>query len=83
MISLNRKVPYTSSPKPTTWSHLNDSQPRPSETSQMNKVRQVSIVLREVADTVRVTERPKKLKPLDIMSVNIHERRRGGVNIVG
>lgn len=32
----------------------------------MKRVRQVSIVLREVADTVRVTERPKKLKPLEI-----------------
>jgi hypothetical protein len=30
----------------------------------MNKVRQVSIVERDVAETVRVTERPKKLKPL-------------------
>ena len=30
----------------------------------MNKVRQVSMVLREVAETVRVTDKPKKLKPL-------------------
>lgn len=30
----------------------------------MNNVRQVSMVLREVADTERVTDRPKKLKPL-------------------
>lgn len=47
-----------------TWSHLKDSQPRPRETSQMKRVRQVSIVLREVAETERVTDRPKKLKPL-------------------
>jgi hypothetical protein len=43
---------------------LNVSQPSPSDTTQMNSVRQVSMVEREVAETVRVTERPKKLKPL-------------------
>lgn len=64
MISLNRPVAQTSSTKPRTCSHLNDSQPRPSETTQMKRVRQVSIVLREVAEIWRVTERPKKLKPL-------------------
>jgi len=63
-ISLNRAVPQTKSAKPATCSHLNDSQPRPSETSQMKSVRQVSIVLRAVALICRVTERPKKLKPL-------------------
>ena len=63
-ISLNRAVPQTSSAKPTTCSHLKDSQPRPSETSQMKSVRQVSIVLRAVALICRVTLRPKKLKPL-------------------
>lgn len=47
-----------------TCSHLNDSQPRIKETSQIKSVRQVSIVLREVAETERVTDRPKKLKPL-------------------
>ena len=31
---------------------------------QMNRVRQVSIVLLDVAEMERVTERPKKLKPL-------------------
>ena len=30
----------------------------------MNRVRQVSMVERDVADTDRVTESPKKLKPL-------------------
>lgn len=64
MISLNRKVPYTRSAKPTTCSHLKDSQPKPSDTIQMNNVRQVSMVDLEVAETVRVTDRPKKLKPL-------------------
>lgn len=64
MMSLNKKVPYTSNAKPTTCSHLNDSQPRPSDTIQMNSVRQVSMVDREVAETVRVTDSPKKLKPL-------------------
>lgn len=34
----------------------------------MKSVREVSIVLREVAETVRVTERPKKLKPLYLIS---------------
>ena len=63
-ISLNSAVPQTSSAKPTTCSHLKDSQPRPSETSQMKSVRQVSIVLRAVALICRVTDRPKKLKPL-------------------
>jgi hypothetical protein len=63
-ISLNNAVPQTSSAKPSTCSHLNVSQPRPSETSQMNSVRHVSIVLRAVAEIWRVTERPKKLKPL-------------------
>jgi hypothetical protein len=64
MISLNKNVPYTSNAKPSTWSHLNVSHPSASETSQMNNVRQVSMVLRDVADTVRVTDSPKKLKPL-------------------
>lgn len=68
MTSLNRNVPYTSNANPATWSHLNVSQPRPRETSQMKSVREVSIVLREVAETVRVTERPKKLKPLYLIS---------------
>lgn len=63
-ISLNSAVPQTSSAKPSTCSHLNVSQPRPSETSQMKSVRHVSIVLRAVAEIWRVTERPKKLKPL-------------------
>lgn len=61
---LNRKVKYTSSAKPTTCSHLKVSQRRPSETIQMKSVRHVSMVERDVALTVRVTERPKKLKPL-------------------
>lgn len=43
---------------------MNVSQPRPSETTQMKRVLQVSMVEREVALTVRVTERPKKLNPL-------------------
>jgi len=63
-ISLNKNVPYTNNANPRTCSHLNVSQPRPSETIQMKSVRQVSIVEREVAETVRVTERPKKLNPL-------------------
>jgi hypothetical protein len=62
--SLKRNVPYTSKANPTTCSHLKVSQPRPRETIQIKSVRQVSIVEREVALTVRVTERPKKLKPL-------------------
>lgn len=61
---LNRKVKYTNSANPTTCSHLNVSQPRPSETIQMNSVRHVSMVEREVALTLRVTESPKKLNPL-------------------
>jgi hypothetical protein len=52
---------------------LNVSQPRPSDTTQMNSVRQVSIVEREVAETVRVTERPKKLKPLRCVSELLRE----------
>jgi hypothetical protein len=67
--SLNKNVPYTSSANPATCNHLNDSQPRPSDTTQMNSVRQVSIVERDVADTVRVTESPKKLKPLCFVSI--------------
>jgi hypothetical protein len=63
-MSLNKKVPYTSKTKPRTWSHLNVSHPRPSETIQIPRVRQVSIVLRAVADRRRVTLMPKKLKPL-------------------
>lgn len=61
---LNTNVAYTSMAKPTIWSHLNVSQPKPSETTQIKSVRQVSIVERAVALTLRVTERPKKLKPL-------------------
>ena len=61
---LKRKVKYTRRTNPSTCSHLNVSQPRPRETSQMNRVLQVSMVEREVALTLLVTERPKKLKPL-------------------
>jgi hypothetical protein len=43
---------------------LKVSQPRPRDTIQMKSVRHVSMVERDVAETVRVTERPKKLKPL-------------------
>ena len=64
-ISLKRAVPQTNSTKPTTCSHLKVSQPSPRLTIQMKRVRQVSIVLREVAEMTRVTLRPKKLKPLD------------------
>lgn len=63
-MSLNRKVPYTNNAKPTTCNHLKLSQPRPSETIQMKSVLHVSMVERDVAETVRVTERPKKLNPL-------------------
>jgi hypothetical protein len=63
-MSLKRKVPYTNIAKPTTCNHLNVSHPRPRETTQMKRVRQVSIVERAVAETERVTERPKKLNPL-------------------
>jgi hypothetical protein len=47
---------------------LNVSHPRNRETIQMKRVRQVSIVDLAVADTVRVTERPKKLNPLEEVS---------------
>ncbi len=47
---------------------MNDSQPRKRETIQMNRVLHVSIVERDVALTVRVTERPKKLNPLNGVS---------------
>lgn len=65
---LNKKVKYTSRANPRIWSHLNVSHPKPRETIQMNRVLQVSIVDREVALTLRVTERPKKLKPLESVS---------------
>lgn len=61
---LNTKVAYTSNANPTICSHLNVSQPRPRETIQMNSVRHVSIVDRDVALTLLVTDKPKKLKPL-------------------
>lgn len=61
---LNKKVEYTNRANPAIWSHLNVSHPRPRETTQMKSVRQVSMVDREVALTVRVTDSPKKLKPL-------------------
>ena len=63
-ISLNKLVPYTNNAKPSTCSHLKLSQPKPRLTSQINSVRQVSIVDRAVAEIERVTDRPKKLKPL-------------------
>ena len=63
-ISLNKNVPYTNKAKPATCNHLKLSQPKPRLTIQMKSVRHVSIVLRLVAETERVTERPKKLKPL-------------------
>ena len=56
---LNKKVEYTSIAKPMIWRNLKVSQPSPSETIQMNRVRHVSIVEREVALTLRVTDRPK------------------------
>jgi len=68
MISLKTPVPQTSSAKPTTCSHLKLSQPKPRLTIQMKRVRQVSIVLRDVAEIERVTLRPKKLKPLHVLS---------------
>jgi len=57
------KVPYTNNAKPTTCNHLKLSHPNPSETIQINKVLHVSMIEREVADMLRVTLRPKKLKP--------------------
>lgn len=48
---------------PATCSHLKVSQPRPRDTIQMNRVRQVSMMDLEVAEILLVTERPKKLKP--------------------
>jgi hypothetical protein len=65
---LNRNVPYTNSAKPTTWSPLNVSHPRLKETIQINSVRHVSIVDLDVALIDLVTERPKKLKPLETVS---------------
>ena len=62
---LKRKVPYTSNAKPTTCNHLKVSHPSPRETIQMNNVRHVSIVDLDVAETDRVTDSPKKLKPLE------------------
>ena len=64
---LKRNVPYTSSTKPRTCNHLKVSHPRNRDTIQINRVRQVSIVDLEVALTVLVTERPKKLKPLVLL----------------
>lgn len=61
--SLNKNVPYTNSPNPTTWSHLKLSHPKPMETIQIKSVRQVSMIERAVALMLRVTEMPKKLKP--------------------
>ena len=62
--SLNKKVPYTKSPNPTTCNHLKLSQPRPRLMIQTKSVRHVSIILRDVADKDLVTLRPKKLNPL-------------------
>lgn len=50
MISLKTPVPYTTSTKPITCSHLKDSQPSPSDTAQMANVRQASSVLRAAAE---------------------------------
>lgn len=66
---LNKNVPYTNSAKPRTCNHLNDSQPRKRDTIQIKSVRQVSIVERAVAETVRVTESPKKLNPLAVLAL--------------
>jgi hypothetical protein len=63
-MSLKRKVPYTNIANPTTCNHLKVSHPRPRDTTQIKRVRQVSMVERAVAETERVTERPKKLNPL-------------------
>ena len=60
---------------------MNDSQPRPRETSQIKRVREVSIVLRDVAETLRVTDRPKKLKPL--VEVLVNGSTRSGSRIQG
>jgi hypothetical protein len=65
---LKRKVPYTNRANPSTWSHLKLSQPKKSDTIQMKRVRQVSIVDLAVALTFLVTDNPKKLKPLHNIS---------------
>jgi hypothetical protein len=53
---------------------------QPLDTSQMKSVRHVSIVLRAVAEIWRVTERPKKLKPLGRKSVSM-TMGKGGVRV--
>lgn len=77
IIPLKTKVEYTSRANPTTWSHLNVSQPRKSEMIQINSVLQVSMVDRDVALTLLVTERPKKLKHLAV-SDNDFRIKQGG-----
>jgi hypothetical protein len=64
IISLKRKVPYTSNANPNSCKGMNFSHPSPRLTTHMNNVRQVSIVEREVALTDLVTDMPKKLKAL-------------------
>ena len=78
---LKRKVPYTKSTKPSTCNHLNVSQPKKREAIQMKSVRQVSIVDRDVALTLLVTESPKKLKPLTPVVSLTPDRERKELNI--
>jgi hypothetical protein len=59
MIPLKTNVEYTNKPNPTICSHLNVSHPNPRDTTQINSVRQVSMVERDVALTLLVTESPK------------------------
>ena len=70
MRPLNKKVPYTKSTKPRTCNHLKVSHPRKSDTIQMKRVLHVSMVDLAVALTVRVTDNPKKLKPLRKISIS-------------
>ena len=77
-----KKRTYTNSPKPVTcnmeYGQTRTSQPSPRLMIQIVMVLQVSVMLRAVAETWRVTLRPKKLKkPMENAMATDEPRTRG------
>src|SRR5258706_6556973 len=81
-----RKRTYTNRPKPTTcnmeYGQTRTSQPRPRLMIQIVMVLQVSVILRAVAETWRVTLRPKKLKKPMEKAIATEEPRTRGLEMV-
>ena len=77
---------HTRSEKPRTCKteigQTRHSHPRKSETSQILRVRHVSVRLRAVAETCRVTLSPKKLKSDMLIAIAMPDQSTVGVSII-